>query len=745
MKKALVAVLLVGICLSAFSGPAFVRSDNLAPGAPNAARPAPLGIDLTALQPGPVFEGIGALSAGASSRLLFDYPESAVVQILDLLFKPRFGASLHHLKVEIGGDVNSTDGTEPSFAHTREEFDFPKPSYFGRGYEFRLMKEAKNRNPRILLDALEWGAPGWIGNGEFFSRDNAEYIARFLEIAKQAHGLDVDYVGVWNERPWALERPRNNGWIKLLKSELLRRGLKAKLVASDEVAAWSVAEDMLKDPALLAAVDILGNHYQSGNPKTFDAELLAKTGKPVWSSEDGPWRGDWEGARKLAQRFNRNFIDYGMTKTIFWSLVTSYADILPIPGSGIMRANTPWSGHFEVQPALWAVAHFTQFAEPGWAYVKQACGLLPEQGGSYTTMLSPDGKNISLFFETGEAKSELDVALAIAPRFAERDFHIWQSTPARQFVRVKMAKPKNGVLVLTLPKDSIVTVSTTTGQRKGDEGSERLAPGPFPVPYEDDFEAYGSDVLPHYTQDQAGVFEVQSKGAGMALKQVVPSMGIEWHFHLNSEPVTLLGDREMADYDMTIDVLLDAPKQSASVFGRVNKVIQHQVQPPMGYWLRVDGEGRWTMGKAMDLLLLDRIDIDRVWPALRFSFSDHPKNVRIFDYEEIMALDKALLDALPGLAAFLAKDPDPKTLKLGVHFDGSFYLFRDYVLGSGLTTFKLGEWNTLRIRCRGDRMTGFVNGMSVGSFSDATYSRGLAGFGCGWHTAWFDNLAITRQ
>ncbi len=230
----------------------------------------------------------------------------------------------------------------------------------------------------------------------------------------------------------------------------------------------------------------------------------------------------------------------------------------------------------------------------------------------------------------------------------------------------------------------------------------------------------------------------------MALKQVVPSMGIEWHFHLNSEPVSLLGDMEMADYDMTIDVLLDAPKQSASVYGRVGKVIQHQVQPPMGYWLRVDGEGRWTMGKNMDLLLLDRIDIDKVWPDLRFSFSDHTKNVRIFGYEEIKALDKTLLEALPGVAAFLAKDADPKTLKLGVHYDGSFYLYRDYVLGSGLTTLRLGEWNTLRIRCRGDRMTGFVNGMSVGSFSDATYARGLAGFGCGWHTAWFDNLAITR-
>ena len=39
------------------------------------------------------FEGIGAVSAGASSRLLIDYPEPYRSDILDFLFKPHFGAS----------------------------------------------------------------------------------------------------------------------------------------------------------------------------------------------------------------------------------------------------------------------------------------------------------------------------------------------------------------------------------------------------------------------------------------------------------------------------------------------------------------------------------------------------------------------------------------------------------------------------------------------------------------------------
>ena len=69
--------------------------------------------------PGRRFDGIGAASAGASSRLLIDYPEPYRSQILDFLFKPNYGASLQHLKVEIGADVNSTDGSEPSHERFR--------------------------------------------------------------------------------------------------------------------------------------------------------------------------------------------------------------------------------------------------------------------------------------------------------------------------------------------------------------------------------------------------------------------------------------------------------------------------------------------------------------------------------------------------------------------------------------------------------------------------------------------------
>jgi hypothetical protein len=62
--------------------------------------PTPLTINLDGTTTSFAFEGHGALSAGASSRLLWDYSEPYRSQVLDYLFKPQFGAGLNTLKVE---------------------------------------------------------------------------------------------------------------------------------------------------------------------------------------------------------------------------------------------------------------------------------------------------------------------------------------------------------------------------------------------------------------------------------------------------------------------------------------------------------------------------------------------------------------------------------------------------------------------------------------------------------------------
>ncbi len=113
---------------------------------------------------------------------------AAARQILDFLFKPRFGAGFQHLKVEIGSGENSTCGSEPSHVVTREELADPKP----RGYEFWLMAEARKRNPQIILDCLPWAYPHWVG--QRFSQESADWFATFLEVARKHYGLELDWI-----------------------------------------------------------------------------------------------------------------------------------------------------------------------------------------------------------------------------------------------------------------------------------------------------------------------------------------------------------------------------------------------------------------------------------------------------------------------------------------------------------------------------------------------------------------------
>ena len=55
-------------------------------------------IDGSAL--GVPLNSVGAQSTAGTARLLYDYPEAQRSEILDLLFKPNYGASFQHLKVE---------------------------------------------------------------------------------------------------------------------------------------------------------------------------------------------------------------------------------------------------------------------------------------------------------------------------------------------------------------------------------------------------------------------------------------------------------------------------------------------------------------------------------------------------------------------------------------------------------------------------------------------------------------------
>jgi galactosylceramidase len=587
---------------------------------------------------GRVFEGLGALSAGASSRLLLDYPEPERSQVLDFLFKPGYGAALQHLKVEIGGDVNSTDGTEPSHARTREEFEHPGPDCYRRGYEWWLMREAKKRNPRIVLDVLQWGAPDWVGGHKFYSQDNADFIAAFIRGAKDFHGLDIDYCGVWNEKPC------DTHWIKLLRQTLDRKGLRSVgIVAADEINQWTIAERIKADPELAAAVAVIGTHY----PQSNSTPIAIASGKRLWSSEDGPWRGDWSAACVLAKAFNRNYIQGRMTATVIWSLVSSYYEILPLPNSGPMKALQPWSGHYEVQPAIWAIAHTTQFAQPGWHYLDSACDLLAD-GGSFVTLRSPQSSDYSIIVETVDAKRPQTVAFRLAEGLSGKALHVWRTDEWSQFQRLADLPVTRDGFSVTFEPRAVYSLTTVRGQGKGVAACRPAAE--FPFPYTDDFESYALGRYARYFSDQAGVFEVARRpdGHGQCLEQVVPQKGIEWQPMY--EPYTLLGSTKWRDYEVAADAYIEHGG-SVSLLGRVSTVGQN-ADPPQGYILSAGSDGHWTLRAGKASLAQGRVSFSADhWHKLKLTMAG-PRITASIDGKDIAtAADFAYRSGLAGVGS----------------------------------------------------------------------------------------------
>ncbi|HWS01719.1 MAG TPA: hypothetical protein VN249_13945, partial [Prolixibacteraceae bacterium] len=557
---------------------------------------------------GRTYEGIGALSAGASTRLLIDYPEPYRSQILDFLFKPKYGTSLQHLKVEIGGDVNSTCGTEPSHARSREEFENPKTEYFQRGYEWWLMKEAKKRNPGIYLDCLEWGAPGWIGDGKYYSKDNIDYMISFIKGARQYHDLKIDFTGIWNERMYEID------FIKNLRKALNENGLKdVALVAADQCChnQWLIANDMKQDEELRKSVDVIGEHYPERDDAYNSSDNAKSLGIPIWNNEGGPWKGDWTAFEYLAKMYNRDYIEGRMTKNITWSLITSYYNNLSLPKSGLMTANTPWSGYYEIEPAVWAVAHTTQFAEPGWKYVDTACGYLKNKG-SYVTLVSPTGNtDFSVVAETMDAEHSQSVTFKINNKGKIKTVYVWRSVlNGNTFEKLQPVSVRNNEFTLTLEPKAIYSLTTTTGQQKA-----VAAPGenkPFPFPYSAGFDDENLLATPKYFMDQGGAFEVASRtdGKGKCLRQVITQKAIEWE----DKPIfnqTVIGDPDWMDYVVSCDILFPESYSSATLLARATEMNRSHILPD-AYLLKLQSSGKWelTAGKKRLASGLVALDLD---------------------------------------------------------------------------------------------------------------------------------------
>ena len=544
---------------------------------PLAAAFAAIPLDLSDL--GVPYEGVGALSGGGGdTRLLLDYAPSVQADVWDALFAPNAGAALQIIKVEIGGDSQSTEGVEQSHSRFRGDLNC------SRGYEWTVLAEARARNPAIRTYGLSWGAPGWIGNGSYYSQDGIDYHVSWLDCAARYWGGPLDYLGIWNEVNYDAD------WIVQLRRALDDAGYQSTRLVAADVGGWDVASAAASDPALAAAVDIIGSHYPGEAPSAAQVAWGQATGKPFWASEmwDLSATNDYDGAMALASDLSR-FARYGLSASIVWCLIYSWYPNLNYghasnssnggSGHALLSAAEPWSGNWAVQPPLAVVAHWTQFAQPGgWRFLNatgSGVGTLPG-GGTYAALVNADapagGTEFSLVIETSAARAPTNATFQLAPRpgaALPAALTVWCTTSAEQLFQRQADAPvdaRSGAFSVAVPARAICSVTSTTGQGWVRPPAAPVPPtAPFPFPYAESFEGYAAGAYARYWCDMGGVFNVVALPAGMRLageaagaasaaaaagaaagtaayQQVLPSSPINWLWDRTPYPYTVAGN-----------------------------------------------------------------------------------------------------------------------------------------------------------------------------------------------------------
>lgn len=621
------------------------------------------------------FDGIGTVNGGGgTSVLLKDYPEPQRSQILDLVYKPKFGGSVSTLLVEIPGDGNSTQGSMPSHMRTRDDLDYT------RGYTWWILREAKKRNPKLSLDGAAWSAPGWVGNPNYWTQDSADYLVKWLQGLRKVFGLELDAIGCRNEKGVNFE------FAKKLRATLNANGFeKIKIHAFDD---WpkhklNFVKDLLKDPAARDAIDIIGAHIlygETGHASKDVRAMAEQMGKPIWNTEDHVYKKGYDCTIGIVECFNDNFLRSGATKIVNWYDIAGVYPMEPYSEDPAMvLARSPWSGNYQVRESLWGYAHYGQFTEVGWTYLNGGCGELAA-GGSFVTLKSP-GSDYSIIVETKDAKVPQQLRFEVGAGLSAHELCVWRSNPEEQFVQQSSIKPVNGKFTLTLDPNSIYSLSTTTGQRKG-SFSNIPAERAFPFPYREDFESYKEPKrygqLPRYFADIEEVFELADRpdGKGRALRQVIPTAPNSWApiWH----PYTIIGDESWKDYEISAEVCLNRG-DTGGIMGRVNHVGTGYGTIPQGYFLQLSDNGR------CDLIVVR---------------GKKDKKQLVGDAEQRAMIAK-LQDNSEGGEKVLAT--------------------------TQLQDIRPGQWHTLTLRFEGATLTGFVDGKEQLKAEHNLYSHGMAG------------------
>ncbi|WP_168098982.1 hypothetical protein [Thermotoga sp. RQ7] len=237
---------------------------------------------------------------------------------------------------------------------------------------------------------------------------------------------------------------------------------------------------------------------------------------------------------------------------------------------------------------------------------------------------------------------------------SRKKVHVWKSTEEEKFMYSGSITPEKGTFIVEIEPFSIYSITTTTGQRKGN-----FEPPPschLGLPYYETFDEYANGSQPRYFCDQGGAFEICENGfRGKGLSQVITRdiRPIDWVYRKTPDPYTIFGDIDWSNYSVSCWVNLEGQNVAtayAMVGGRVIDSPCNE-NPPVGYYLKIHGNGFWELKRYTTTLIkgtIENFDATK-WHHVKISFKDSKievflDNAKLCDYfDEIGGISSGLV------------------------------------------------------------------------------------------------------
>ncbi|MGN0695756.1 MAG: hypothetical protein ACI4J5_03205, partial [Oscillospiraceae bacterium] len=598
-----------------------------------------------------LYNGMGAVSSGASLRLLADYKSASpdeYYEILNILFGKDSGAGLSQIFVEMGSDINSVPCAEPAAMSFADDI----PDITGNA-GWQIAADALKISPDISVGMVRTEEPRFVADAFAESRTLGletcyKWYKSCIDAVYDTYGIKLSYISANSADDDKLDAEQIIYLSERLKNETDRRYDYSEIKIGVTVTCGEAAAELAKNESLCLTADVIDCRSLSDEAaalqqlaRDYGMELYSLgTGSPTDISDPSANNSPLDFAEKIIDLY----CSYGITLAAADPPAAAVYSGTKYYPEGFITADTPWSGNYTVNGGLWAAEHFTRFADEGWQFVKSGCQqdfcltLTDAKSGDYSIIAVNNSPEERLFrfsaADIGKYSSKLNVWLS---DFAEGSYMQDKGTISPETAN------GSAMFEYTLPPYSLATLTTTD---VSPEYSAYCSADDvrLPLPYSDDFGYSEKELserghLPMYINVLGGAFEVREGRLVQTVSDTAKP--IDSPFSSTPAPAAAIGDDSWADYSLSVGVRLASSSDGNYAGIGIRHSISVENGAFSGYALLIYGSGKWSLRKCGNVMAEGEITDFSPTKEYRLTLSAQGRSISAaIDGEEVFSAEE---------------------------------------------------------------------------------------------------------